>query len=183
MIIHAMLTVILILLLVVSTILYFMLKYNSNFLKQIQNIKGLQLETLSPGEEAPLFRVHDTSGNKVVAKKLFYNKNTLLLFINSSCPTCKTIVENLYSIDKHYDLNILVINNDELFDDNKVKALLPKSVTYIRASHIPMTYFIQSTPTVILVEKGLIKMINQVTNSNVLLNMLITEKIKLKSIS
>lgn len=183
MITNLLLTATLILLLGVSAVLYFMLKYNSNFLKQIQSIKGLQLETLATGDEAPLFRVHDVNGNKVIAKKIFNENNTLLLFINTNCPTCKNILEKLTNIENNYDLNVIVINNDEIFEDSEVQKLVPESVFYIRASHITTTYLIQKTPTAIIVEDGLVKVSNQVTHINSLLNMLITENPKLKSIS
>ncbi|MEI5907649.1 thioredoxin family protein [Bacillus spongiae] len=175
------LSIILVILVATLGILYYMLKYNSNFLKQIQSLKGVQFDTLNVGEEAPMFRVMDEGGKRFVSKKEFYDKNTLLLFMNTKCHTCKAIIDKLDIIVKNYDLNIVAINNDEVFDDSEVKKALPDSVKYIRASHISMSYYVYVTPTVVLIEKGKIKMTNKVSNFNSLLNMLITEKNKLVS--
>lgn len=47
------LSITLVLLLGVTAVLYYMLKYNRNFLNQIQTINGLRLKGVSVGEEAP----------------------------------------------------------------------------------------------------------------------------------
>ncbi|QTM97920.1 redoxin domain-containing protein [Sediminibacillus dalangtanensis] len=176
---NLLLTITLILLVANLSVMYYMLKYNSHFLKQIQSIKGIQFNTLEQGEQAPIFRIHDQNGNKIVTKKLFFGeKNTLLLFINTKCPKCKEILRQLKIIEKHYNLNILVINNDEMFDDHQVRELLPKNIFYIRSPQIPISYYIHSTPSAVLVEKGKVKLFNKVNNFNVLLNLLVMEEKK-----
>ncbi len=52
-----------------SATMHYMLKYNRNFLKQIQSIRGTLLDMIELGEEAPLFRSIDESGKKVIAKE------------------------------------------------------------------------------------------------------------------
>ncbi|MBR7796080.1 MAG: conjugal transfer protein TraF [Bacillota bacterium] len=176
MIMDVMITVILVLLIAVLGILYYMLKYNSNFLKQIQSIKGIQFNTLDIGEESPLFRVMDDNGKKVIAKQLFYNKNTLILFVNSKCPICKSILGKVDLINDNYDLNIIVINNDESLDDSLIKKLLPLSITYIRSVYITTAYHVYTTPMGVLIENGKVKQYSKISDFYVLNNMLVSEK-------
>jgi thiol-disulfide isomerase/thioredoxin len=176
---QALLFAVLVLLMAVLVILYYMLKYNSNFLKQIQSIKGIQLDTLSVGEEAPNFRVMDEKSNRFISKKSFYEKNTLMIFISTKCPTCKAIIDKLDRIDNHYDFNIVLINTDEVNDDTHIKNVLSDNITYIKAPNIATSYFIYVTPTAVLIEKGKIKMINKVNGFNELTNLLINEERKI----
>jgi thiol-disulfide isomerase/thioredoxin len=176
---NILITLILIILVGVLVVLYYMLKYNSNFLKQIQSIKGIQFNTLDIGQEAPLFRIYDNERRRIVAKELFYNdKNTLILFVNSLCPLCKAILKKIDIIQNNYNLNILVINNDETLDDSEVKNMLKSSIIYIRSSYISTAYKVYTTPLGVLIEKGKVKQYSKVSNFNLLNNLLITEEHK-----
>lgn len=170
------LSITLVLLLGVTAVLYYMLKYNRNFLNQIQTINGLRLKGVSVGEEAPPFRVFDVNRKRIVSKELFSKKNTLILFVNTLCPTCKNILEDLPKISSHYDLNILVVNNDEIGNDTSVRERLPHNVTYIRSSNLPSIYFVQATPTACIIEDEKIKSIQQLIHINQLYNQLLSEK-------
>ncbi|MGG4166478.1 redoxin domain-containing protein [Rossellomorea vietnamensis] len=181
MITNILLTVNLFILLSALVIIFYMLKYNSNFLKQIQSIKGIQFDTLAIGEKAPAFRLNDYMGNKIITKDLFYSKNTLMLFINTKCPTCKQLLKHFNVITNTYDINILIVNTDEVFDDSEIINLLPKSARYIRSSQVATNYFIYTAPTAALIENGNVKILNKVQHYNELFNMLISEKNKLVS--
>lgn len=138
-------------------VIYYLLKYNSNFLKQIQSIKGIQFDLLEIGQEAPPFRVLDRNGKRVISKHVFERQHTLLLFIHTKCPKCKTILESLGKIESHYDINIMLINGDEMSDDQEIIKSLSKSIIYIRATHLPTTYLVQNTPTAMIIEKGIVR--------------------------
>lgn len=158
--------------------MYYMLKYNRNFLKQIQSIRGTLLEMIEVGEEAPLFRAMDQAGRKVVATKLFKDKNTLLLFTHSECPACKGILKNLDKITNNYDLNVIVINRDKQFDDTELKKVVPNEAFYLREEFIATTYRVQSTPSVFLIENGKVKSTTVLRSENMLFNLLLNEKSK-----
>ncbi|KNH35612.1 peroxiredoxin family protein [Exiguobacterium acetylicum] len=161
-----------------SATMHYMLKYNRNFLKQIQSIRGTLLDMIELGEEAPLFRSIDESGKKVIAKKLFYEKNTLLFFGHSECPACKGILKHIQKIEQSYDINIIVVNRDTQFDDTSFKKLLNDEIYYIRQSFIADTYRIQTTPSVFLIENGVVKANTVLKDSNTLFNLLLNEKRK-----
>lgn len=178
MIIKTLLLIILVITMCISVTLYHMLKYNRNFLKQIQSIRGTLLEMLEIGEEAPLFRIHDEKNRKVVASQLFKEKNTLLFFAHSQCTGCKDALKQIKKIDENYDLNIVVINRDTQFDDSEIKKLLPDSVYYIRESFIATSYRVQSTPSIFIIEDGKVKLTTVLKDTNMLFNSLLDEKTK-----
>lgn len=158
-------------------VLYYFLKYNSNFLKQIQSIRGVQFSRLEPGNPAPLFRTFSENGNKVIAKQLFSEKNTLLLFISTNCPICKTLLPNLEKITNNYDINFILINGDNVSDDNHIKSTLTKNLTYIRSPQITKTYFVNTVPHAVLVNgNGKIELSSKLSNISSLFNMLINER-------
>jgi thiol-disulfide isomerase/thioredoxin len=173
------LTLNLVLLLLVLLIIYYLIKYNSNFLKQIQSIKEFNLDTLEIGQKAPAFRTFGMKGEKVVSKQIFQKQKTLILFVNSSCPKCKSLVQNLDSIYKNYALNFLVINTDEIYDDSGIINTLPDGITYIRSSHISMTYFVHVTPTAMIISKeGVIELNSKIHKIQELINLLISQERK-----
>lgn len=178
MIIKTLILIILVITMCISITLYHMLKYNRNFLKQIQSIRGTLLEMLEIGEEAPLFRIHDDKDRKVIASQLFNEKNTLLFFAHSQCPGCKDALKQMRKIDENYDINIVVINKDTQFDDSEIKKLLPDNVYYIREDFIATSYRVQSTPSIFLIEDGKVKLSTVLKDTNMLFNSLLDEKKK-----
>lgn len=159
--------------------MHYMLKYNRNFLKQIQSIRGTLLEMIEVGQEAPLFRTMDQSGRKVVAKKLFSEKSTLLFFAHSECPACKGILKHIQKVEQNYDINIVVINRDTLFDDSNLKKLLNDNIYYVRETFIASSYRIQSTPSVFLIDAGgVVKSTTVLKDVDTLFNMLLNENRK-----
>lgn len=178
MIIQTLLLLVLLVTMGLTVSMYHMLKYNRNFLKQIQSIRGTLLEMIEIGEEAPLFRVYDESKRKVVASKIFNEKNTLLFFAHSQCPACKVVLQHIKKVEENYDINIVVINRDTQFSDDEIKALLPERVYYIRESFIASSYRVQTTPSVFLIEKGKVKMTTVLKDVNTLYNILLDENRK-----
>ena len=178
MIINILISIILVMILCLSLVLFYMLKYNRNFLKQIQSIRGTVLGMLEVGEYAPLFRSVDEQGNRIVAKNLYREKSTLLIFAHSQCSACKEVVKQLSKIEKNYDINIIVNNRDTLFDDSELKSHIPKNVHYLREEFLASTYLVQSTPTVFLIKDERIAASALVTKPQTLLNMLLDERSK-----
>lgn len=166
----------------IAGVLYYMLKYNRNFLNKIQSIRGTVLEMIEVGEYAPLFRVIDENNNKIVANHIFKEKSTLLIFAHSQCDACKELLKNLKKIESHYDINIIVNNRDILFDDSELKALLPNSVYYLREEFLANTYQVKSTPTVFLVKDHRVAAAKVVSKSSTLFNMLLDEKPKSETV-
>lgn len=165
-------------------ILYYFLKYNSNFLKQIQSIKGIQLDALDIGDKAPFFREYSNNKEKVIAKDLFKENKTFVLFISTNCPVCKSLLGDMNVIAMKYDLNFLVINSDNLSNDDHVTKQLSDRITYIRSNQIPSLYFIRKVPHAMMIdEQGQIVLTSYVSNPNALYNMLLNEENLLKSIS
>ncbi|GIO27416.1 TlpA family protein disulfide reductase [Ornithinibacillus bavariensis] len=171
------LVIVLLLLTAELGILYFFLKYNSNFLKQIQSIKGIQLDSLDIGEKAPSFRTFSETGEKVISKEMFSKKRTLILFINTNCPTCKSLLADINSISSDYDINFLLINSDNVSNDDHITKQLDDSIIYIRSNQITSLYFIRNVPHGVLIdESSTIILSNYIKNINVLNNMLLNEK-------
>ncbi|GGA77321.1 TlpA family protein disulfide reductase [Ornithinibacillus halotolerans] len=176
--------IILVLLTAELGILYYILKYNSNFLKQIQSIKGIQLETLDIGDQAPFFRTFSNNGDKIISKNIISKKRTFILFINTNCPTCKSLLGDLNSISSNYDINFLLINSDNLSNDAHITKQLNDNIIYIRSNQITSLYFIRTVPHGVLIdENGTVVLSSYIKNMHVLNNMLLNEKTNRKSIS
>lgn len=179
--------IVLVLVLVLLTaelgILYYILKYNSNFLKQIQSIKGIQLDTMDIGEKAPFFRSFSENGVKVLSKELFSERKTFILFIKTSCPICKSLLEDYNHISENYDINFLLINSDELSNDDLITKQLNKNITYIRSNQITSLYLIRTVPHGILIDtEGVVELSTHVKNVNVLHNMFLSESVVKKAV-
>lgn len=157
---------------------YLSIKYLSHFLNQIRTVKGIEVKTLESGKPAPLFRAFDERGEKVILKDLFNKKKTLVLFMKTSCPVCKSLLPSIKEITKHYDVNFLLINSDNTEDDQEItNHLQPGGVTYIRAPQIAQSYFIREYPYAVLIDnEGKIELHTRLKNFNGLWNMLINQK-------
>ncbi|MBB2483356.1 conjugal transfer protein TraF [Bacillus sp. APMAM] len=119
----------------------------------------------------------DEKGNKVIAKELFSGRNTLLLFINTNCPRCKSLLPHLMKIKTNYDINFILVNTDRLADDNHIKSVIGDQITYIRSTQISSSYFVHVVPYAVLVNNiGEVKLSSQISNINSLFNMLINEE-------
>lgn len=157
---------------------YLSVKYLSHFLNQIRTVKGIEVKTLENGKPAPLFRVFDEQRKKVILKDLFNKKKTLILFMKTSCPVCKSLLPSIKDITRYYDVNFLLINSDNTEDDQEITDhLQPDSLTYIRAPQIAQSYFIREYPYAVLIDdEGKIELHGKLNNFNSLWNMLINQK-------
>lgn len=179
------LLIVILLLTAVLGVLYYFIKFNINFLKQIQSINGIHLDSLEIGQKAPLFRTYDVHGEKVITKKIFSNRNTLMLFISTNCPTCKSLLPKLKKLASNYNINFLIINSDELSNDAYISQKVDSNnIIYIRSSSITSLYFIRNVPFGILIdEDGTILLSNYIQGKNVLYNMLLNEDSTTKAMS
>ncbi|MBB2479816.1 redoxin domain-containing protein [Bacillus sp. APMAM] len=168
---------VLILLVAELGVLYYFVKFNKNFLKQIKSVNGLEFATLHIGQMAPLFRTFDENGNKVISKHLFNEKHTVLLFISTHCPKCKALLQQIENAIPKYDINFVIINSDENAEDSHIKSLLKGKFTYVRSSQISQLYFIQNVPYAVVIDNdGKVELSSYLSNINSLYNLLINQK-------
>lgn len=179
------LLIVILLLTAVLGVLYYFIKFNINFLKQIQSINGIHLDNLEIGQKAPFFRTYSDKGEKVIAKNLFSNRNTLMLFISTNCPTCKSLLPDLKTLSSNYNINFAIINSDELSNDAHISEKVDSSnIIYIRSNSITSLYFIQNVPFGVLIDEGgTILLSNYIKGTNVLYNMLLNENSNTRAVS
>lgn len=179
------LLILIILLTAVLGVLYYFIKINTNFLKQIQSFNGIHLDKLDIGQKAPFFRAYSEKGEKVIAKSLFQNRKTLMLFINSDCPNCKSLLPSLKKLSLNYNINFVIINSDELANDTHIsKKVNSSNIIYIRSNSITSLYFIRNVPFGLLIDEGgTILLSNYISGSSVLYNMLLNEDSNSKALS
>lgn len=173
------LLIVLILLTAQIGVLYYFVKYNSNFLNQIQSINGVQFETLAIGDHAPFFRTYNTKGHKVVAKRIFESNKTLIIFISTGCPTCKSILEHLETITSKYNLNFILINGDNISNDDHIQSKVNhlENLSYIRSTQITSLYNVRIVPYIVLLnQEGIVQISSQVNDVNSVYNALINEE-------
>lgn len=130
-------------------VIYQVIKFTRKFLEEIKSIRGIQFGSYQIGDEAPLFRVQDINDNKLVLKDLIEHQKVLLLFINSECQTCQSILNNIKNLEM-YNVNIIIINNDENLHIQEI----PSNSYYVYSPHLFSTYQISRTPSCVLVDRN-----------------------------
>ncbi|OQP04956.1 thioredoxin fold domain-containing protein [Geobacillus thermoleovorans] len=154
MISNTLLLLVMILLLIQSYIIYSIIKLVRTFLSEIRTIKGIQFGSLQNGDKAPAFRALDYQGKKVVLKEILEQQKVLLLFISSTCSTCKRVVKELPNISNRANFKIMLINNDESNNDQLVLENINESIIYIKAAYLFNTYKVNNTPYVYLINQS-----------------------------
>ncbi|MED0670465.1 thioredoxin-like domain-containing protein [Aneurinibacillus aneurinilyticus] len=153
-------------------VVYLLARYIGNFINQIKGIRGIQFGGINIGESVPLFRELDYKGNRVILGEILSSKKVALLFINSNCPTCKSILPYLGEILNNVNVKFIIINNDTVLDDNLIKTKIPEEVIYLRSSKIANTYFVNKVPYLMVIDRdGKLEQHNYLNNVNTLANM------------
>ncbi len=81
----------------------------------------------------------------------------MLLFVNSTCMTCKSILADMQDSFSRDDAHVIFMNGDEQADDSSLLQLLPAQAVYIRSSQIMELYGVTVVPQAILIdEQGII---------------------------
>ncbi|WP_027409857.1 TlpA family protein disulfide reductase [Anoxybacteroides tepidamans] len=151
---NTLLFLVLLLLLFQSYIIYSIIKLVRTFLAEIRAVKGIQFGSLQNGDKAPLFRTLDYRGRKIILKEILKQKKALLLFISSTCPTCKRVLKELNTIGNQSSFRILLINNDESNNDEYILENINESILYIKAPYLFNTYKINITPYLYLINQS-----------------------------
>jgi len=108
-----------------------------------------------------------------------------MLFINTNCPTCKSLLPVLKILSSNYNINFVLINSDELSNDDHIREKVDNNnVLYVRSNSITSLYFIRNVPYGLLIdEDGTILLSNYIRGTNVLYNMLLNEHSNEKDVS
>ncbi|WP_176560410.1 TlpA family protein disulfide reductase [Brevibacillus dissolubilis] len=134
-------------------LIYMLARYVAQFTAEIRGIKGIQVGGFEIGEIVPLFREMTPDKQKVTLRELFQTKKVLLMFVNSSCPTCKSILPSISQVIAQYNLHVVIINGDNAGDDSAITALLPSGVHYLRSPSVMETYFVTKVPHAMLIDQ------------------------------
>jgi methylamine dehydrogenase accessory protein MauD len=157
-------------------VIFFLIKTMGNFLREIRSFRGLKIGGLGIGDPAPLFRTFDSLGNKVILKKLYEHNGAVLVFINSTCSTCKTLIPEFVKINKYYDINLVVINSSEN-ESNNISQVMFSNVTYIQSLEIAKSYSINKVPQIYFINnEGAIVQEGMISNKDHLWNYFVTQK-------
>ncbi|MBO0587577.1 MULTISPECIES: redoxin domain-containing protein [unclassified Sporosarcina] len=148
---NILLSIVLVLLIIQFYIIHFIIKYTRGFLEEIRGVKGFQFSTLDIGDNAPLFRVSDSNNHKIVLKDKLENSDTIMLFVNTECSSCNTLIQSISESNSKYSLPIFLINNDTSNSDFVFLELLKDKVNYIKSPQIFSNYHINITPYFVLV--------------------------------
>ncbi|HEU5138327.1 MAG TPA: thioredoxin-like domain-containing protein [Bacillales bacterium] len=156
-------------------LVYLLARYIGDFIGRIQSIRGIEIGSLQIDDNPPSFREFDYNGNKIVSSQLFKDKKTLLLFVKSTCPICKSILDKLHEIQSNYDLNFVIINSDETLDDKTITDRINDGIVYIKSGKLSQSFSVQSVPHAVLVNTqskvdGVGPLKNQKSLVNLLLN-------------
>ncbi|MCY9582470.1 TlpA family protein disulfide reductase [Paenibacillus alvei] len=165
------------LLVLIQLLLIFMLaRFIGQFLTKIKSVGGISFTELQIGEQVPLFREWGSQGRKVILRELLSHRKVLLLFINTTCQTCKSILPDLERVVENWDIHIVVINTDKQSNDEEIQAMLPSGIEYIRSVDIMDTYGVSKVPYAFLVnQNGILESHQSLMSPNMLWNMLENE--------
>ncbi|MDF9783730.1 hypothetical protein OKW10_000517 [Bacillus pumilus] len=90
----------------------------------------------------------------------------MLLFVNTTCMTCKSILSDMRQHISSDDTQFMFINGDEQGDDALLLQLLPDQAVYMRSSQIMELYGVTIVPQAILIdEHGIILQRKSVQNA------------------
>ncbi|MGX7379226.1 TlpA family protein disulfide reductase [Bacillus sp. ESY92] len=147
---------IIVLLIVIAqlAVVFLLARFIGRFMNKIKSLDGIELKEADIGDPAPLFRSYSHVGEKVILKEYLQNgRAVMLLFVNSTCMTCKSILSDVQSQTSHDDAHVIVINGDEQADDASLLQLLPEQAVYMRSSQIMELYGVTVVPQALLIDE------------------------------
>jgi methylamine dehydrogenase accessory protein MauD len=119
--------------------------------------KRLGRDGLKPGKKAPDFSLPSTHGNEVSLHN-FAGRKVLLVFTQSGCPPCKTVLPVLNRLDRG-DTQVVVINNGDPETTRKWSAEVGARFPVLAQDKFSISkkYEVFATPFAFLIdEKGVI---------------------------
>lgn len=124
----------------------------------VEQLKNISIFTLlfkeaDVDDAAPLFRSYTHLGDKVILKEYLQSgRAVMLLFVNTTCMTCKSILSDMKQHISSDDTQFILINGDEQGDDASLLQLLPDQAVYVRSSQIMELYGVTVVPQAILMD-------------------------------
>ncbi|MNW45969.1 Methylamine utilization protein MauD [compost metagenome] len=168
---------ILVLVLAQLYLIFLLARLVGEFINKIRSVRGITLSEFEIGDQVPLFR--EISDKKVIVllKDLLSKKKTLLIFINTTCVTCKTILPDINKIVENFNINVVVINGDRDSNDELILEALPTTITYIRSPETMGAYHVSQVPYAFLIsQEGTLEQHGPLKSFNTLWNLLISEE-------
>ncbi|MGO0058574.1 TlpA family protein disulfide reductase [Brevibacillus fluminis] len=149
--------------LIQMAVMYFLVRLVVQFLNRfrLSNHK-VEMLSLQVGQGAPAFREKDQNG--VIIQPISENESdTLLFFINDTCPTCKTIIPSLHHFQTEYpDVRIVAVSGRIYYQQSLE---LPSTIPLIRSDSLFTTYFITNVPTAVFINsQGIIKNVEAISS-------------------
>lgn len=151
--------------------LFLMARTVGQFLNRFQlSSKSVVRRKLQPGGRAPLFREVDHR-EQTLRLVDFQGRHVLLLFVDDRCPACKRALDVLPELrGKYPQVPVLVISSSVKEMDLES---VPDGVHVIHAPEVVDNYFVEKTPTAVLVDPyGLLAEMAEVREPAQLLGML-----------
>ncbi|AIZ61786.1 antioxidant, AhpC/TSA family protein [Bacillus sp. WP8] len=135
-------------------VIFLLARFIGKFMNKIKTLDGIELKEADVGDPALLFRSYSHLGEKIILKEYFQNGSAvMLLFVNSTCMTCKSILADLQQQIAGDDTQFIIINGDEQADDTPILELLPAQAVYTRSSQIMELYGVMVVPQAILIDE------------------------------
>ncbi|MCC9088275.1 TlpA family protein disulfide reductase [Bacillus pumilus] len=147
---------IIVLLIVIAqlAVVFLLARFIGKFMNKIKTLDGIELKEAEVGDPAPLFRNYTHLGEKVMLKEYLQSgRAVMLLFVNSTCMTCKSILADMQQQISSDDAQFIFINGDEQADDASLLLLLPDQAVYMRSSQIMELYGVTVVPQAILIDE------------------------------
>ncbi|AVM25695.1 TlpA family protein disulfide reductase [Bacillus pumilus] len=135
-------------------VVFLLARFIGKFMNKIKTLDGIELKEADVGDSAPLFRSYTHLGEKIILKEYLQNgRAVMLLFVNSTCMTCKSILSDIHYQMSSGDPQFIIINGDEQADDAALVQLLPDQAVYVRSSQIMELYGLTVVPQAILMDE------------------------------
>lgn len=135
-------------------VVFLLARFIGKFMNKIKTLDGIELKEADVGDSAPLFRSYTHLGEKIILKEYLQSgRAVMLLFVNSTCMTCKSILSEIQQQMSSGDPQFIIINGDEQADDAALVQLLPDQAVYVRSSQIMELYGVTVVPQAILMDE------------------------------
>lgn len=141
-----------------SILLFYFVSMLNKFMERIVSMPGVEVSTSSLiGELAPSFHIKNYDGKEI---KVGINNDfdSILIFISSTCSTCKNLINSLDFQMVNKDRNLIIIGNNKDFDEKVIKTLKSQNIPFTVSSKLFEEYIVTQTPTMFYINKsGIVK--------------------------
>ncbi|EAZ84577.1 hypothetical protein [Lysinibacillus fusiformis] len=150
--------------LVLFVFMYYLANIIIEFLKRLRYIEGLETQTLNSGSLSPYFSVKDLKGNSIKINEKT-TIPTIMLFLNPTCETCRTILNNISTLNNYEFTSRVVIVGKDSLSGEIVSNVLSNNVYLVENSDLFNKFYINSVPTMISIgSNSTIKSIGLIDN-------------------